>query len=275
MGRSTGLMERVVVRCSPSPPSPAKGVRRVRHARNVVMAIGYYDHPVHIGVPGEDLPHVHHYYGEPHPHYRQRVVIVGGGNSAAESALEMYRAGAHVTVVHRAPTLKPTIKYWVRPDIENRIKEGSIAAHFSAVVREIRAGSVVIAPAEDRPLRLRRRTWPFRPTARRISPRRRGPPWRGSGDPGRRRSTSDRLSRRRGPAARRRCHAERSRRARPHPGHVRDKCVGIVRRRRRDRRRGHRHHLHRERPLPRREDHRRHRESARLEYAASATGGRV
>ena len=125
-----------------------KGVRRVRHARNVVMAIGYYDHPVRLGVPGEDLPHVHHYYGEPHPQFRRRVVIVGGGNSAAESALEMYRAGAQVTVVHRAPTLKPTIKYWVRPDIENRIKEGSIAAHFSAVVREIRAGSVVIAPAE-------------------------------------------------------------------------------------------------------------------------------
>ena len=104
------------------------------------MAIGYYDHPVLLGVPGEDLPHVHHYYGEPHPHYRQRVVIVGGGNSAAESALEMFRAGAHVTIVHRAPTLKSTIKYWVRPDIENRIKEGSIAAHFSAVVREIRAG---------------------------------------------------------------------------------------------------------------------------------------
>ena len=108
------------------------------------MAIGYYDHPVMLGVPGEDLPHVHHYYGEPHRHYRQRVVIVGGGNSAAESALEMFRAGAHVTLVHRAPTLKPTIKYWVRPDIENRIKEGSIAAHFSAVVREIRPASVVI-----------------------------------------------------------------------------------------------------------------------------------
>jgi thioredoxin reductase (NADPH) len=115
-------------------------------ARNVVMAIGYYDHPVTLGVPGENLPHVHHYYGEPHPHYRQRVVIVGGGNSAAESALEMYRAGARVTIVHRARTLKSTIKYWVRPDIENRIKEGSIAAHFGAVVREIRADAVVIAP---------------------------------------------------------------------------------------------------------------------------------
>jgi thioredoxin reductase (NADPH) len=125
----------------------ASGVRRARYARHIVMAIGYYDHPVLLGVPGEDLPHVHHYYAEPHPHFRQRVVIVGGGNSAAESALEMFRAGAHVTIVHRAPTLKPTIKYWVRPDIENRIKEGSITAHFSAVIQEIRAGSIVIAPA--------------------------------------------------------------------------------------------------------------------------------
>jgi thioredoxin reductase len=122
------------------------GGRRARQAHHVVMAIGYYDHPVMIRVPGEDLPHVRHFYGEAHPHYRQRVVVVGGGNSAAESALEMYRAGAHVTIVHRAPTLKPTIKYWVRPDIENRIKEGSIAAHFSAIVREIRPGSIVIAP---------------------------------------------------------------------------------------------------------------------------------
>jgi thioredoxin reductase (NADPH) len=108
------------------------------------MAIGYYDHPVMIGVPGEDLPHVHHYYGEPHPHYRQRIVIVGGGNSAAESALEMFRAGAHVTVVHRAAALKSTIKYWVRPDIENRIKERSIAARFNTIVKEIRPTSIVL-----------------------------------------------------------------------------------------------------------------------------------
>ena len=121
-----------------------RGVRRARHARHVVLAIGYYDHPVMIGVPGEDLPHVHHYYGEPHPHYRQRVVIVGGGNSAAESALEMFRAGAHVTIVHRGPALKSTVKYWVRPDIENRIKAGSIAARFGTCVTEIRQASVMI-----------------------------------------------------------------------------------------------------------------------------------
>ena len=85
------------------------GITRLREARHVIFAIGYYDHPVMLGIPGEELPHVHHYYGEPHPHYRQRVVIVGGGNSAAESALEMFRAGAHVTLVHRNPQLKSTI----------------------------------------------------------------------------------------------------------------------------------------------------------------------
>jgi thioredoxin reductase (NADPH) len=122
----------------------ARDSRRARHARHVVMAIGYYDHPVLIAVPGEGRPHVRHYYGEPHPHYRQRVVIVGGGNSAAESALEMFRAGAHVTLVHRAPALKPTIKYWVRPDIENRIKEGSIVGKFGMIVQEIRPTSIVL-----------------------------------------------------------------------------------------------------------------------------------
>jgi len=122
----------------------ARGVRRARHARAVVFAIGYYDHPNVIDVPGEDLLHVSHYYEEAHPYYLQRVVIVGGGNSAAETALELYRAGAHVTLVHRHPELKPTIKYWVRPDIENRIKEGSIAARFSTRVVEIRPTEVVV-----------------------------------------------------------------------------------------------------------------------------------
>jgi thioredoxin reductase (NADPH) len=124
----------------------SQGVRRVRHARNVVLAIGYFDHPNRLNVPGEDLPHVHHYYGDPHPCYRRRVVIVGGGNSAAEAALEMFRSGAHVTLVHRAAELKSSIKYWVRPDIENRIKEGSIAARFGTCVCEIRPTSVVVVP---------------------------------------------------------------------------------------------------------------------------------
>jgi len=127
----------------------SKGVRRVRLARSVVFAIGYYDHPVRLGVPGEDLPHVSHYFGDPHLHYRQRVVVVGGGNSAAEAALLLYRAGAHVTLVHRQPTLKRTIKYWVRPDIENRVKEGSIAARFGAMLTEIRPASVVVRTVSE------------------------------------------------------------------------------------------------------------------------------
>jgi thioredoxin reductase (NADPH) len=121
-----------------------RGVRRVRQARNVLLAIGYYDHPVVLGVPGEDLPHVHHYYGEPHPYYRRHVVIVGGANSAAECALELHRAGARVTLVHRRAELKSTIKYWVRPDIENRIREGSIAARFDTRLVDIRPTSVVV-----------------------------------------------------------------------------------------------------------------------------------
>jgi thioredoxin reductase (NADPH) len=120
------------------------GVRRVRHAHNVVMAIGYYDHPNLIGVPGEELPHVQHYYAEPHLYYRQRIVIVGGGNSAAEAALECYRSGSRVTLVHRWPQLKASIKYWVKPDIENRIREGSVAARFNTLVTEIRPTSVVV-----------------------------------------------------------------------------------------------------------------------------------
>jgi thioredoxin reductase (NADPH) len=122
----------------------ARGVRRARHARTVVMAIGYFEHPNLTGVPGEDLPHVSHYYDEAHPYYRQRVVIVGGGNSAAETALELYRAGAKVTLVHRHPELRPTIKYWVRPDIENRVREGSVAARFSTRVVAIRPTEVAI-----------------------------------------------------------------------------------------------------------------------------------
>jgi thioredoxin reductase (NADPH) len=126
------------------------GVQRVRHARAVVLAIGYYDLPNYLGIPGEDLPHVSHYFTDPHPYYRQRVVVVGGKNSAAEAALELYRAGAHVTLVHRHATLGESIKYWVRPDIENRIKEGSIAARFESTVVEIRPTGVVIERAGTR-----------------------------------------------------------------------------------------------------------------------------
>jgi thioredoxin reductase (NADPH) len=120
------------------------GVRRVRKARAVVLAMGYYDAPNYLGVPGEDLPHVAHYYVEAHPYYRQQVVIVGGKNSAAEAALELYRNGAKVTLVHRGPALSDSIKYWVRPDIDNRIRDGAIAARFETEIAEIRPTEVVL-----------------------------------------------------------------------------------------------------------------------------------
>jgi thioredoxin reductase (NADPH) len=120
------------------------GNTRVRQARAVVLAIGYYDHPNYLGIPGEALPHVSHYYTDAHPYYRQRVVVVGGRNSAAEAALELFRGGAHVTLVHRRATLGDTIKYWVRPDIENRIKEGSVTAYFNTRVVEITRNTVIV-----------------------------------------------------------------------------------------------------------------------------------
>ncbi len=115
----------------------AAGDRFERDTRFVVLAAGAYDVPNMAGVPGEDLPHVSHYHREPHAHYRRRVVVVGGKNSAAEAALELYRAGASVLLVHRGAELGDSIKYWVKPDIENRIKEGSIRARFDTRVVEI------------------------------------------------------------------------------------------------------------------------------------------
>ena len=117
---------------------------RIRQANNVVLAMGYYNQPNMLNVPGEDLPHVSHFYKEAHPYYRQRVVIVGGKNSAAEAALEIHRAGGYVTMVHRGAGFGESVKYWVRPDIENRVKEGSITAHFNANVTEIRPTEVVL-----------------------------------------------------------------------------------------------------------------------------------
>jgi len=118
--------------------------RRTARARTVVLATGAYDFANLMGVPGEDLPHVSHYYTAPHPFYRKRVVIVGGKNSAAEAALDLYRAGAHVTIVHRRAALGDSIKYWVKPDIENRIKEGSVAARFETHVVEITPTHVLV-----------------------------------------------------------------------------------------------------------------------------------
>jgi thioredoxin reductase (NADPH) len=125
--------------------TPEGEAERVQRARAVVLAVGYYDAPNLLGVPGEDLPHVQHYYKEAHAYYGQRVVVVGGANSAAEAALELYRAGARVTLVHRQAALSSSIKYWVLPDVQNRIKEGAIGARFETVVTGITGRCVHVA----------------------------------------------------------------------------------------------------------------------------------
>ena len=121
-----------------------KGEERKYQGKKIAVATGYYDLPNRMNVPGEDLPHVSHYYTEPHPFWNQDVVVVGGRNSAAEAALDLYRNGAKVTLVHRDAVLGPTIKYWVRPDIENRIKAGQVKALFETHVKEITADEVVV-----------------------------------------------------------------------------------------------------------------------------------
>ena len=121
--------------------STDKGRHAVRH---VVVSTGFFDQPNRLNVPGEQLPKVTHYYREPYPYVKQKVAIIGARNSAAKAALDCYRHGADVTLVVRAPVLSEKIKYWIKPDLENRIKEGSIAAYFSTTVAEIRDHSLVL-----------------------------------------------------------------------------------------------------------------------------------
>jgi thioredoxin reductase (NADPH) len=129
------------------------GAMEQYEARKLIVATGYYDLPNRLGVPGEDLPHVSHYYTEPHPFWRRDVVVIGGKNSAAEAALDLYRTGARVTLVHRRAELGSTIKYWVRPDIENRIKAGQIKALFNTQVVRITSEFVhVTGPDGDKKL---------------------------------------------------------------------------------------------------------------------------
>ena len=110
---------------------------RCYRTRKIVLATGYYDIPNFLNVPGEDLPKVTHYYKEAHPYYGMDVAVIGGKNSAAVAALDLYRAGARVTLIHRGSRLSSSIKYWIKPDIENRIKAGEIQARFDTAVAEI------------------------------------------------------------------------------------------------------------------------------------------
>jgi thioredoxin reductase (NADPH) len=113
-------------------------------SRTVVIATGYFDNPNRLGVPGEDLPHVRHYYDEPFRYAGSRVVIVGGRNSAVEAALDLYRNGADVTIVHRGAGFSPGVKYWILPDIENRIAAGQVRAVWSAGVSSIGTGEIIL-----------------------------------------------------------------------------------------------------------------------------------
>ena len=118
------------------------GNPRTYRSRKVILATGFYDIPIKMGVPGEDLPKVHHYYREPHPFYDCDLAVIGGQNSAAICALECYRSGARVTLIHRHPKLSPKIKYWIMPDISNRIKNGEIRAFLGSQVTRIEPQSL-------------------------------------------------------------------------------------------------------------------------------------
>lgn len=117
-------------------------------AKAVVLALGFYDLPYLLNVPGEELPKVFHYYKEPHPFYGQKIVVIGAANSAVDVALETWRKGAEVTMVIREDSIRDSVKYWVKPDIENRIAEGSIKAHFHSKVTRILPKSVEITTPE-------------------------------------------------------------------------------------------------------------------------------
>jgi thioredoxin reductase (NADPH) len=121
-----------------------KGIEARYSSKKIGVATGYYDLPNVMGIPGEDLPHVSHYYTEPFEFWNQDVVVIGGKNSAAETALDLYRNGVRVTLIHRHSELGASIKYWVRPDIENRIKAGQIKALFGTRVKQITREEVVV-----------------------------------------------------------------------------------------------------------------------------------
>ena len=119
-------------------------------AKVVILALGFYDLPFLLNVPGEDLPKVLHYYDEPHPYFAQKIVVVGASNSAVDVALETWRKGAEVTMVVKGETIGENVKYWVRPDIDNRIKEGSIKCFFNSQVLAITRTTVEIDTPQGR-----------------------------------------------------------------------------------------------------------------------------
>ena len=130
------------------PTTDRHDVNHCYRAKKIVIATGYYDVPNLLNVPGEDLPKVIHYYKEAHPYYNHDVLVVGAKNSAAIAALELYWTGARVTLIHRGSAIHPHVKYWIKPNIENRIKNGEIKAYFNSRVTEILSAAVRIQTPE-------------------------------------------------------------------------------------------------------------------------------
>jgi len=124
------------------------GCHHTYASRKIILATGYYDIPNLLNVPGEDLPKVLHYYKEAHPYYNQDVAVIGAKNSAAIAALELFWTGARVTLIHRGGQISEKVKYWIRPNIENRIKSGEIKAYFHSQVVEIRPDSILLNTPE-------------------------------------------------------------------------------------------------------------------------------
>jgi thioredoxin reductase (NADPH) len=120
------------------------GEKHSYRSRKIIVAIGYYDYANALGITGEDLPKVSHYYKDAHPFYDREVAVIGGANSAAIAALDLYRHGARVTMIHRGEQLRRTIKYWILPDIENRIANGEVKARFQTIVTEIKPSTIRI-----------------------------------------------------------------------------------------------------------------------------------
>jgi thioredoxin reductase (NADPH) len=142
------LYERVVSSHTTEKLHRVKTTKAEYDAKVLILALGFYDLPFLLNVPGEDLPKVRHYYDEPHPYFEQRVVVVGASNSAVDVALETWRKGAQVTMVIKDNQIGENVKYWVRPDIDNRIKEGAITCHFNSSVVRITPDAVEILTPE-------------------------------------------------------------------------------------------------------------------------------
>jgi thioredoxin reductase (NADPH) len=135
--------------------STLTGQKRSYGSRKIIVAIGYYDYANALEIPGEDLPKVSHYYKDAHPFYDREVAVIGGANSAAIAALDLYRHGARVTMIHRGHELRRSVKYWILPDIENRIANGEVKAHFQTVVTEVKPSTIRVrnlATGEDQEL---------------------------------------------------------------------------------------------------------------------------